>query len=125
MPIRSRQALQEHRLRHPTCQLTHLIGCCRAVLGETHHIQMGTGNRHDVWWNLVTVCHIAHRQIHSRGKAWGLVVCYTALAQDGPVPWETIRLRCGRSPLARVEMDLASLESPFDEWARKLLEAYK
>lgn len=85
-----------------------------------HHIQMGSGNRHDAPWNLVTVCHSIHDQIHRNPKVWGLVICYWARRLAGPVDWELIRKHCGQHPLARIERDLPLLSGEVLNWGTAL-----
>ncbi len=120
MPIRSRQTVQQHMAQHPCCQLTALMNCCRGLPGQPHHIQMGTGNRHDAEWNLLTVCGRMHDQIHRQPKVFGLVICYYAKRLTGPVDWELIRHHCGQHPLARIERDLPLLDGDVLTWGRQL-----
>lgn len=121
MPIVNRKLRADHLNQNPTCQLTHLLGCCKGLIGVVHHIEMGP-NRHDADWNLITLCAAAHRQIHHGPKLAGQIMCWTVLAQQGRFDPVAIRNHTGRCPLGRVENGLADLDANILTMAKQLLE---
>lgn len=124
VPIRSPVAIQQHLLQFPTCQLTHLIGCCRGIPGQVHHIEMGP-NRHDASWNIITVCPLVHHQLHRRPKLAGQILCWYALIEVGEFRPDLIRTHTGRCPLGRIENELANLDAETLAMAKKILETHR